>query len=59
LNSVFKQKLYLIVSGTVAVYTEDGVEVAHLCDANMFGEIAFLLHDEDNVRVIAACVRLF
>lgn len=44
------QKLYLIVSGTVAVYTDDGDEVAHLHDGNIFGETAFLLFDETQVR---------
>jgi signal-transduction protein with cAMP-binding, CBS, and nucleotidyltransferase domain len=45
------QKLYLIASGTVAVYTEDGDEVLHLHDTNSFGEIPFLLHDENYVRL--------
>jgi CRP-like cAMP-binding protein len=49
MRNVSEQKLYLIVSGTVAVYTELGDEVAHLHDANMFGEIAFLLHDANYV----------
>lgn len=49
------QKLYLIVSGTVAVYTNDGDEVAHLKDGNMFGEVEFLHIDEDNVRNSADC----
>jgi CRP-like cAMP-binding protein len=46
------QKLYLIVSGTIAVYTEDGIEVAHLHDGNMFGEAGFLLFDESFVRIL-------
>lgn len=40
------QKLFLIVSGTVAVYDEDGVEIAHLYDKSIFGETAFLHYDE-------------
>lgn len=46
---IFEQKLFLIVSGTVAVYTEDGEETAHLIDGNMFGETAFLHYDESSV----------
>lgn len=45
------QELFFIVSGTVAVYTDGGDEVAHLCDGNLFGEMAFLLFDENFVRI--------
>lgn len=31
----------MIVSGTVAVYSSDGIEVAHLHDKNTFGELLF------------------
>lgn len=42
----------MIVSGTVAVYTPEGNEVAHLAqDGNMFGEMAFFLVDENYVRL--------
>jgi signal-transduction protein with cAMP-binding, CBS, and nucleotidyltransferase domain len=34
--------MYLIVHGTVAVYTRDGDELGHLVDGNIFGEIEFL-----------------
>lgn len=44
-----KQKLHFIVSGTVAVYNEEGDELAHLHDGNMFGEVAFLLSETDYV----------
>ncbi|KAG5677644.1 hypothetical protein PVAND_007385 [Polypedilum vanderplanki] len=36
------QKLYFIVYGTVAIYTQDGRELAHLYDGNMFGENEFI-----------------
>lgn len=44
------QKLFLILTGTVAVYTEAGEEVLHLHDGNMFGETAFLVYDEKYVN---------
>ncbi|KAL7052851.1 hypothetical protein ACKWTF_005035 [Chironomus riparius] len=40
------QKLYFIVHGTVAVYTKDGNEMAHLYDRNMFGAMEFLQYRE-------------
>ncbi|XP_070501527.1 potassium/sodium hyperpolarization-activated cyclic nucleotide-gated channel 4-like [Chironomus tepperi] len=40
------QKLYYIVLGTVAVYTQEGNETAHLYDGNMFGEMEFLQYRE-------------
>jgi len=51
-NFCVLQKLFLILSGTVAVYTNDGEEVAHLSDGSMFGESAFLHYDEDIVMEI-------
>lgn len=47
-HKIWFQKLYLIVSGTVAVYSEEGEEVAHL-HSGMFGEIAFLINHDDLV----------
>lgn len=39
---ITQQKLYLIAHGTVASYTDDGEELNHLHDGNIFGEIEFL-----------------
>lgn len=44
-----QQKLYMIVHGTVASYTEHGDEVSHLHDGNMFGELEFLHHKKIEV----------
>lgn len=41
-----QQKLYLIVHGTVASYTEDGDEVSHLHDGSLFGKIEFLQYSK-------------
>lgn len=41
------QKLYIIGTGTVAIYSHEGEEIAHLSDGNMFGETAFLHHDQN------------
>jgi signal-transduction protein with cAMP-binding, CBS, and nucleotidyltransferase domain len=46
-----QQKLYLIVHGTVASYTENGDEVSHLRDGNMFGENKFLQYSKNLVSV--------
>ena len=48
---VFFQKIFLILSGTIAVYTENGEEIAHLHDGNIFNEISFLLPEQDQVKL--------
>lgn len=41
----------MIVSGTVAVYATNGIEVAHLHDKNTFGEILFHHYDVSFMEV--------
>lgn len=42
--------MFFILTGTVAVYTGSGKEIAHLTDGSHFGEIA-IVSEEDNLRV--------
>lgn len=46
--------LYLLASGTVAVYTHSGKEVCHLQDGAYFGELALLLSDQRITATIKA-----
>lgn len=39
----------MIVRGTVAAYTESGMEILHHYDGSMFGEIEFLHFNEPTV----------
>lgn len=52
----YTQKLYFIVCGTVAVYTDEGSEITHLYDGDMFGELEFLQYRE--TAVSAFCRQL-
>lgn len=46
--------LYLLASGTVAVYTHSGKEVCHLQDGAYFGELALFLSDQRITATIKA-----
>lgn len=46
--------LYLLASGTVAVYTHSGKEVCHLQDGAYFGELALLMSDQRITATIKA-----
>jgi CRP-like cAMP-binding protein len=46
--------MFIIVSGTVALYTLSGREVLHLEDGGHFGELALILNDASLVANIIA-----
>lgn len=53
------QKLYIIGTGTVAVYSCKGEEIAHLSDGNMFGETIFFLHHDQRVEFLLPEITMF
>lgn len=48
------ESMFFIASGTVAVYTSEGKEVAHLVDGAHFGEIALVMDNEKRVANVVA-----
>ncbi|CAH0560303.1 unnamed protein product [Brassicogethes aeneus] len=46
--------MYFIYTGTVAVYSEEGIEICHLDDGSNFGELGIILDQPRKATIVAA-----